>query len=493
MSFLDNMIAAISPEAGYRREAWRQALEDLRGYDAAGRGRLNAGWRVFNESAELTDRHSRDVIRARARDLERNSDIAQSVIHAAKRNVVGKGYKLQAKTDNDALNDEIEKLWKQWCRPANCDVTASQSFNQIIRMAVVRKKVDGGILFVKRYTRDGLVPFKLQMIEVDELDTTAAIPRHPGNTVVGGIEYDSARRAVGYFIQQYDVEGWKLSTPIYIEAKHVIPYWTKTRPSQLREISDLAPTITRIRDTNEFITAVSVKERIAACLAVFIKRATPTGGFGRSSVVDNSRAVSYEGKSLTPGMIKEMNVGDSIETVEPKSAGSDASQFLKMQLRLIGAGQGMSYEATSRDMSESTYSSARQGANEDEDTFAEEIELLTEVMTEIYETFIISCYLAGLLQMPGFWDKKADYMAHTWVKSPKKWIEPSKETAATKTALATGQKTFQDVAAEQGKDWKDAIDEMAEVLEYGRKAGIEMGGVIYGQGTAAAQQNTGSK
>ena len=64
---------------------------------------------------------------------------------------------------------------------------------------------------------------------------------------------------------------------------------------------------------------------------------------------------------------------------------------MKMQWRLIGAGQGMSYEATSRDMSESNYSSARQGANEDEATFAEEIELLTEIMSEIYETFVISC------------------------------------------------------------------------------------------------------
>ena len=126
-------------------------------------------------------------------------------------------------------------------------------------------------------------------------------------------------------------------------------------------------------------TSVSVKERIAACLAVFIKRATPTGGFGRGGVVSNGDRVTYEGKSLTPGMIKEMNVGDSIETVEPKSAGSDASQFLKMQWRLIGAGQGMSYEATSRDMSESNYSSARQGANEDEATFAEEIELLRHI------------------------------------------------------------------------------------------------------------------
>ena len=201
MGFLDNIITAISPERGYRREAWRQALEELRGYDAASHGRLNAGWRVFNESAELTDRYSRDVIRARARDLERNSDIAQSVIHAFRRNVIGKGYKLQPKTESELLNDQLEKLWKQWCRKENCDITASQSFNQIMRMAVTRKQVDGGILFIKRYTRGGLVPFKLQMIEVDELDTTASIPRHKGNTVVGGIEYDPARRAVGYFIQ----------------------------------------------------------------------------------------------------------------------------------------------------------------------------------------------------------------------------------------------------------------------------------------------------
>ena len=166
MGFLDNIITAISPERGYRREAWRQALEELRGYDAASHGRLNAGWRVFNESAELTDRYSRDVIRARARDLERNSDIAQSVIHAFRRNVIGKGYKLQPKTESELLNDQLEKLWKQWCRKENCDITASQSFNQIMRMAVTRKQVDGGILFIKRYTRGGLVPFKLQMMRV---------------------------------------------------------------------------------------------------------------------------------------------------------------------------------------------------------------------------------------------------------------------------------------------------------------------------------------
>ena len=49
-----------------------------------------------------------------------------------------------------------------------------------------------------------------------------------------------------------------------------------------------------------------------------------------------------------------------------------------MQQRLIGSGQGLSYEATSRDMSETNYSSARQAGIEDDLTFSEEVELLQE-------------------------------------------------------------------------------------------------------------------
>ena len=76
------------------------------------------------------------------------------------------------------------------------------------------------------------------------------------------------------------------------------------------------------------------------------------------------------------------------------------------QQALIAAGQGLSYEAVSRDMSGATYSSARQNAIEDESTYAEDVEMLTEFMSEVYETFVISCYLSGLSKCPAFGIKK---------------------------------------------------------------------------------------
>lgn len=475
LGWIDKVVETISPAAGYKREAWRKATEDLRWYDAGHGGRLNAGWYASNQAAESGDRIDRDIVRARARDLERNSDISESLVLAYVRNVVGRGFTLQAKTSSPELNDQIESTWKRWCKAANCDVTGEQDLMDILRMAVRRKKIDGGMLIVKRYMPGGVVPLRLQCLEVDELDGSAYAPKFVKDTVVGGIEYNPWKKPVGYWIRQYDVNGWQTIDPVFLRAEDVIFYYEKKRPSQIREMSDMSVTLPRIRNATEFETAVSVKERIAACLAVFIKKTIPTGGLGRSGVVTPDGHVDYADKSLTPGMIKEMNAGDEIQVVDPKGAATDATTFMKTELAMAGAGQGLSYEAASRDLSQTNYSSARQGSIEDGMTYDLEIDrLLSHVLSEIYETFLISGYLSGVFDMPGFFDSKEAFMAHEWVGSPKKWIDPQKEANANKTALDSGQKTYKQVAAEAGRDWKTMIDDIAEVNDYAKKKGVSI-------------------
>ncbi len=485
MGWLDSIISAVSPRWACEREAWRQTREELqRSYDAAGFDHINSGWRVVNQSAELTDRPGRDVVRARARDLERNSDIAQAVLHAYRRNVVGRGYALRALTGDEALDTRLEKAWKRWTDARNCDVTGEQSFHEILRMMVDRKKVDGGILILFRYTRGGLVPFKLQCLEVDELDVSQSSPKHRGNKVVGGVEYNRYRHPVGYWFRQYDLEGYQAMKSAFVDARDVFFFKSKRRPSQLREISDLAHTVTRIRDINEFVLAVAMKERISSLFGLVIKRAEGKGGFGRGGVPAPGGQKDYSSVKMKPAMIMETGPGDSVEVIDPKGTANDAAGFLKTQQGLISSGQGLSYEAVSRDMSKSTYSSARQNAIEDEATYAEEVELLTAFMTEVYEAFVISGVLSGLFSIPDFWQRREDYLNHSWVKAPKKWIEPVKEATANKIALQTGQKTFPELCAEYGKDWKEAIDEMAEVARYAKEKGIDIGGMLFGTGTA---------
>lgn len=75
-----------------------------------------------------------------------------------------------------------------------------------------------------------------------------------------------------------------------------------------------------------------------------------------------------------------MNQGDDVEVVNPARQSADAASFVKLHQKMIGAGQGMSYEATSRDLSETSYSPARQGLIEDALTFAEDEEWIIEAL-----------------------------------------------------------------------------------------------------------------
>ena len=91
---ISRALALVSPRLALQREFYRQGLRQF--YSAAKTGRATDGWTTVAAGAETTNRGSRDIIRARARDLERNSDVMGGLIHPLVSNVVGSGYHLQA-------------------------------------------------------------------------------------------------------------------------------------------------------------------------------------------------------------------------------------------------------------------------------------------------------------------------------------------------------------------------------------------------------------
>ena len=473
------LLAKVAPRFACRREAWRQAYETAvearqRNYDAGRFDRSNRNWVAFNESGELTDRSYRNTVRARSRDLERNSDLMMAQIHPWVRNVVGKGYVLEAKTDDENFNTAVENLWSKWIKKQNCDVAGTQSFWEFARMAVKRKKVDGGIIFIKCYTPGGILPFKLQAVEVDELDETALAPKYQGNKVVDGVEYNEQRRAVGYWFREYDLEGYQSMVPRFVEADRVIFYFSKSRPSQLREMPEMAHVLSRIKEVNGYIEAATVKERMAACLSVFIKSIAPAPRLGAPAASKGSNTRDYNELKLTPGMVTALNAGEELDVVNPASSATNGNDFIKTMTRLICAGQGISYEAASRDLTGASYSSARQATIEDEETFGPEQEKLKdEFFDEVYETFLSSAVTSGVLDCPDFFDNKDKYTAHAWNRKPKKWIDPVKETNANKTAIATGQKTLCELWAENGRDYKDVMNELKKLQDYAEEIGLK--------------------
>lgn len=420
----------------------------------------------------------RDTLRARARELERNSDILGGVLAALERNVVGAGLRVQARVqDREDLNERIEALWARWCEPYHCDVQQDLCWDEMCRLMVRRQYVDGGILLVKRYLPGRVVPFCLQMLEVDEIDVSRFSPRTAGNTVVDGIELNRYGKRIGIWIRQYGLDGNQLMQSEFLENDEIIFYWKKTRPSQRREVSRLASALIRVRDIDGILEAVSMKERIAACLAVFIKRQRPSADVtGRpSNLVDKSS--KYNGKMLTPGMISELEPGDEIDTVSPPNQGGGATEYARLQQRLIASGQGLSYEGTSRDLSGVNYSAARQGLIEDDGTYGiERKSLIQHVLREVYATFVVSAVLSGALAIPDFWARKQEYLRHEWVPPGRRWIDPVKEAKADEIAIDKLMKTYAQQAAEAGRDWREDFKQMARERAFMQALGLIGGG-----------------
>ena len=69
---------------GRIREAWR-FLRGLPPYDGGSLDRRNSGWSPIDGTGEAVNQLSRDLVRARARDLERNSDTVCAIIEALER------------------------------------------------------------------------------------------------------------------------------------------------------------------------------------------------------------------------------------------------------------------------------------------------------------------------------------------------------------------------------------------------------------------------
>lgn len=494
MNWLDRSIAFFNPERAWYRISWREAIREF--YDSGSTDRLNKGWTAVNATAEQSDRGQRDIIRARARDLERNSDIAEAIIGPYERNVVGTGFNLQAKVmknkkdEDEELNQQIEDLWEEWCRPRNCDVSGQQSFHEMQLMAVRRKLVDGGIFFVKVYTSDGVVPLSLQPREVDELETSlSSLSGVNENRIVSGIEFNKYNKPVAYYFKVFSPDGFYTGQSERIEAKRVIFLWKKIRPTQIREISPLAKTIPRVRDVNEFVEAISVKERILACLSVFITKQPGTGpGRGLNSSVDPKSG--YKEKKIAPGMIQELQPGETVSVVNPAGQSSNAKEFISTEQRLAGSGQGLSYEAVSRDMSQVNYSSARQGLLEDQRTYKLEQQYLIEhFFKEVYTEFIISAVLSGKLKIPDFWQNRSKYLKHVWIPTGWSWIDPLKEVKANAEALKTGQDTLARICAERGEDWRDVLRQRAKEQQLAEELGIKLTG---GEDKNGSQKQTDS-
>ena len=501
---LDSLIGFFSPETALRRASSRLDLRRLTSpYDSIPAWRGNADWAPVDGSGEALKSPNRELARAKARHLERNSEVISSVLNAFDRNVVGKGFNLQVRTDNQDWNNILEDTWQEFSRPGNCDVTGRFSLKDILKMIVRRKNVDGAVIALKTYDDSRPIPFQLQMLEVDELEGPVSLKSQQGNPIVGGVEINAVGKPVAYWLKQIDFASLLPTTPKRFTADRVFFLMDPDRFSDVREISHFVKALGEIRDLDDFFDATGFKQKINAAMAVFITQTNAANGpvVGNSRIpvpgVGGDKESRKGGKRIDAGSITYLRPGEDVKTLVPSGQSSELNDFNLAVTCRISSGHGLSYEMVSRDVSQVNYSSARQNLLEDQKVFEGEQQFLIEHFLDfVFEEVIVSAILSGKIPQSivpkDFWTKKSHYLKHEFMGQGMPWIDPYKEAMANKLLLETGQITLKELYARRGMDFDSEFKQLTKEAEM-KKQLADINGPAENNAQQTAQKGASTK
>ena len=467
-------------------------------YDGARQSREQYGWMGTSNSANNEIRLAGPMLRQRSRDLIENNPYASSAIESVVSNMVGTGLLASSATGVKSLDAKVDALWRDWSKV--CDSSNGLPF--IAQQALAcRSWLESGEMLVRlrrRSTSDGLpVPFEIQMIEIDQLDSAKDGPGANGGTNVMGIAFDGAERRRGYYLLKTHPGDNTVTSfggsSVFVGADEVAHLFRPLRVGQARGVPMLAPVISRMRDLADYQNAQLVHAKIAGCLTAFMTGGGPTPGGLVESLKDSdgTEVTDLDGNPISgfePGLFVNVPSGMDVEVHNP-SAIKD-TEYVRQQLHAVAAGIGATYEILTKDLSQVNFSSIKAGLIE----FRRLIKALREQIfiplfcERVRGWFIDAAIASGQLQ-----PREGGY--------PVKWSSPmfesiDRESDAKADALfmRNGTHSPQDIIAAHGKDpmdvleaiaaWNDLLDKLGIVLDSNPKQTNKSGGAQVSQPSA---------
>ncbi len=370
LNLIDKIVLAIAPRRGRDRMLARFQAENLQRasmqYDGASASRGAYGWRSIGTDANAEIHSQGYKLREIARDMVRNNPYAARGIQIISEGVVGSGIIPSIDTAIAGAKEKMMELVKAHCDSSAIDADGRNNLYGLQNL-VMRSVVEAGQVLVRRFPRRadaGLpLPFQLQVLEADFLDTRKDGPLAGGGFIFNGIEFDSSGRRLAYHLFREhpgNVATYRLPDSSRVPASEVAHIYRMDRPGQMTGVTWFAPVILAMRDFADYEDAQLMRQKIAACFAAFITRSD--GGsnplLGAKEPGPSDAGLPAEG--VEPGMVMRLRDGESVSFgVPPQVEGY--RDFSTVTLHKISVGLGVDYASLTGDNSQGNFANSRMG------------------------------------------------------------------------------------------------------------------------------------
>ncbi|NEI52706.1 phage portal protein [Rhizobium leguminosarum] len=465
MNFIDRLIAAVSPQRALKREYARNRAAALAGarmlYDGATKGRRAQGWRVSSTDANAENLPALGRLRDVARDMVRNNPYAARAKAGLKNNIVGPGIFPSVVSPKKGERAKLEELIKAHFDTPMCDVNGQLDLYGLQSLVMATVAESGECLVRRRLRRaeDGYpLPFQLEVLEPDFLDSSKDGPLPNGGQIIQGVEFDPIGRRAAYWLFNVHPGSYAVGVNLRgydskrIPASEIAHVYRMDRPGQVRGVSWFAPVILKTRDLADYSDAQLVRQKVAACFAAFITAEDDVTN--PDTIKEREDGAPYSVEELQPGILQRLRPGEDVTFGTPPSVGEYAD-YKRAELQEIAVGLGMSYEALSGDLQGVNFSSGRMGWLEFQRTIssAQNHMLLPQLCEAVGRWFLEAAELIN---------GRPATAKIRWTPSPREMINPAEEIKAARDAIRTGLSSRPNEQRKLGHDPADLDNEIAE-------------------------------
>ena len=486
-----------------KRQAERRAInvKNVRGYDAAKRDHLTAGWTSSSASANEDIRNALEIVRARSRDLAANNDYMRKFLRMCEVNIVGPhGFRYKNLTANlgarvgdasapdEAARTLIESAYAKWSAAGVCEVTGRHSLRQLMKLVVKAAARDGEYLLrrIRGASAGNAHGYALQILDIDRLDVRLN-GEHGANRVIMGVEVDEVMRPVAYHLlttHPGDYSYLHRNGQRYerVVARDVFHGGIADRAEQVRYMPWAHTAMLRLEMLGKFQTAAVVAARKGAETLGVLQQAVdadqPNPGAAALGERDPSDGNNYE--TSLPGQYDTLPPGYTLQPFDTKYPSDVFGVFVKDCLRGVASGLMVAYNGLANDLEGVNYSSIRAGVLEERDGWSDlQTFFIEQLADRIHADWLEMALLSGAIAYPGgaaLPASKLDKFAeHQFTGRKWQWVDPSNDAQAADLARRRGWVTDSQITADRGGDWWDNVTEIAQEQAHADKLKVVIG------------------
>jgi len=497
---VDNVVSFFSPSAGLKRMESRARMKyassifgggsdfsfgEPAGYDVPGsRKRSMRGWSTHALSPDSDTLPKSGMARAASRDLVMNTPLASAIMKRINTNVIGHGLTLQSRVDRemlglsddyaDAWERKVESLFRVFADSKNVDLSATQNFYELQRLAFISPLLSGDLFFSLPWVARKGSPFELR-IKLMESDLCCN-PNCSGDTykIAGGIEVDDYGAPLAYhFISHYPIEAdlidfrsrdW-VRIPAFDASgrRNIYHLYEKTRPGQRRGIPFLTPVFNSLKQVSRLCDAKLMQNLIQTFFTVFVKDSKgPVSLQPNFSIMDSAipgqdpdKENQYE---LGQANIVELDDSKDVTIADPNRTDTAFESFFNAMVKMLSASCEIPFEQLLLHF-QASYSASRAALLEAWKFYRRlRTSFASDFCQPVYEEFLFELVSKNVIEAPGFMDdpiRRAFWCKAKWGGSGQGLLNPQNEIGAAVTAIKNNLSSHEDeYTAMSGGDWE---------------------------------------